>query len=92
MRDLVQSKGSVEQSARLQGVRDGWARSEADASPIKRYVPALLAAAAGWSLVEIAYFDWNLIPQSLPELGAVLFGAAAGGSGALAILLSPEEA
>jgi len=42
--------------------------------------------------VEIAYFDWNLIPQSLPELGAVLFGAAAGGSGALAILLSPEEA
>jgi len=92
MRDLVQFEGSAEQAVGLQSVRDRWARSEADASPMKHYIPALLAAAAGWSLVEIAYFDWNLIPQSLPELGAVLFGAAAGGSGALAILLSPEEA
>jgi hypothetical protein len=39
----------------------------------------------------IAYCPWHLVPQSALELGIVLFGAAAGASGALVMVLHPEQ-
>jgi hypothetical protein len=56
-----------------------------------RYWSVLSAAAAGWATLAIAYCPWHLVPQSLHEFGVVLFGAAAGGSGALVMSLHPEE-
>lgn len=56
-----------------------------------RYWSVLAAAAAGWATLAIAYCPWHLMPQTLSELGVVLFGAFAGGSGALAMILHPEE-
>lgn len=55
-----------------------------------RYWSVFGAAAAGWATFAIAYGPWHLVPQSLHELGVVLFGAVAGGSGALVMVLHPE--
>ncbi|HVT52365.1 MAG TPA: hypothetical protein VHE77_12390 [Dongiaceae bacterium] len=60
-------------------------------APFIRYWSVLSAAAAGWATLAIAYCPWHLMPQSLHEFGVVLFGAAAGGSGALVMSLHPEE-
>ena len=56
-----------------------------------RYWSVFGAAAAGWATIALAYCPWHLVPQSLTELGIVLLGAAAGGSGALAMILHPER-
>jgi hypothetical protein len=58
---------------------------------LKRYWSILGGAAAGWATFVIAYCPWHLVPHSAMELGIVLFGAAAGGCGALVISLHPEE-
>jgi hypothetical protein len=58
---------------------------------LTRYWPVVGAAAAGWATFAIAYGPWHLIPQSLQELGIVVFGAAAGSCGALVTILHPEE-
>jgi len=56
-----------------------------------RYWSVLAAGAAGWATLAIAYCPWHLLPQTPSELGVVLFGAFAGASGALAMILHPEE-
>jgi hypothetical protein len=58
---------------------------------LKRYWSILGGLAAGWATFKIAYCPWHLVPQSLMEWGIVLFGAAAGASGALVMILHPEE-
>lgn len=58
---------------------------------MKRYWSVIGAAASGWAIFAIAYCPWNLIPQTLPELLIVLFGATAGGSGAVVMMLHPED-
>jgi len=61
------------------------------ALPWTRYWSVLAAGAAGWATLAIAYCPWHLLPQTVSEFGVVLFGAFAGGSGALAMILHPEE-
>ena len=56
-----------------------------------RYWSVVSTAAAGWATLAIAYCPWHLVPQSLSELGIVMFGAVAGGAGALVMLMHPEE-
>lgn len=56
-----------------------------------RYGSIFAAAAAGWAIFGIAYCPWHLVPQSLQELAVLLFGAVAGGSGAVVMSLHPEE-
>jgi hypothetical protein len=58
---------------------------------VTRYWSIFSASAAGWATCAIAYCPWHLVPQSPQELAVVLFGAAAGGSGALAMVLHPER-
>jgi hypothetical protein len=70
---------------------DPAARNGRGALALTRYWSVFGAAAAGWATFALAYCSWHLTPQSPQELGVVLFGAAAGGSGALAVLLHPEE-
>jgi hypothetical protein len=67
----------------------GWLKRRA--IPFRDCASVLSAAAAGWATLAIAYCPWNLIPQSLQEFGVVLFGAVAGGAGALVMILHPEE-
>jgi len=56
-----------------------------------RYWSVLSTAAAGWATLAIAYCPWHLVPQTPQELAIVLFGAVAGGSGALVMTLHPER-
>jgi len=66
-------------------------RAAAKALNLTRYWSVLGAAASGWATLAIAYCPWHLMPQTPQELAIVLFGAVAGGSGALAMILHPEE-
>jgi hypothetical protein len=67
------------------------ARAAVATLSLTRYWSVLSSAAAGWATLAIAYCPWHLVPESPQEFGIVLFGAVAGGAGALAMLLHPEE-
>ncbi|MES1151277.1 MAG: hypothetical protein ABUL54_05230 [Dongia sp.] len=56
-----------------------------------RYWSVLVASAAGWATLEIAYCPWQLVPQTPQELGIAAFGAVAGATGALVMILHPER-
>jgi len=58
---------------------------------IARYWSVLGAAAAGWATLAIAYCPWQLIPQTPQELAITAFGAVAGSTGALVMILHPER-
>jgi hypothetical protein len=58
---------------------------------LARYWSVLGAAAAGWATLAIAYCPWQLMPQTPQELAIPAFGAVAGATGALVMILHPER-